>query len=149
MIIFEFFNTHINYLPQISLINMILKWHYINMFENFDIFLVVWHGFWLVWLWSYPLRFEVPHHSHFTTFFPIRNALPSKRFHGWQCILFHFPSQVSLINILKLESGLRNLKGSRPPFSSFSLNASSKFPKFPCLLVLQSIFFNLILLHPL
>jgi hypothetical protein len=38
-------------LLQISLMNMTLKWHYINMFENFDKFSVVWHGFWLVWMW--------------------------------------------------------------------------------------------------
>jgi hypothetical protein len=69
--------------------------------------------------------------------------------HGWQCILFHFPSQVSLFNILKLGSGVRNLKRLRPPFSSFSFNAFSKFPKFSYLLVLQSMFFNLIFPHPL
>jgi hypothetical protein len=34
----EFFNTHINHLTQISLINMTLKWHYINMFDRIDSF---------------------------------------------------------------------------------------------------------------
>jgi hypothetical protein len=29
-----------NHLAQISLINMTLKWHYINMFEKFDSFFV-------------------------------------------------------------------------------------------------------------
>jgi hypothetical protein len=33
---------------------MTLKWHYISMFENFDNFLVVWHGCWFDWLWSRP-----------------------------------------------------------------------------------------------
>jgi hypothetical protein len=35
---FEFFNTCINHLGQISLIIMILKWHYTNMFEKIDNF---------------------------------------------------------------------------------------------------------------
>jgi hypothetical protein len=33
---------------------MTLKWHYIYMFNKINSFLVVWHGFWLVWLWSHP-----------------------------------------------------------------------------------------------
>jgi hypothetical protein len=40
--------SHFNHLAQIFLINMALKWHYINMFEKFDSFLDVWHGFWFV-----------------------------------------------------------------------------------------------------
>jgi len=44
-----------NHLTQISLINMILKWHYINMLEKIDSFSVVKHGFCLIWLWSHPL----------------------------------------------------------------------------------------------
>ncbi len=48
---FKLFNIHIT---QIYLINMTLKWHYISMFENFDNFLVVWHGCWFDWLWSRP-----------------------------------------------------------------------------------------------
>jgi hypothetical protein len=44
----EFYDTHINHLTQISLINMTLKWRYVNMFEKIDKFLVVKHGFWLV-----------------------------------------------------------------------------------------------------
>jgi len=34
-------NIYINHLAKISLINMTLKWHYINMFNKIDIFLVV------------------------------------------------------------------------------------------------------------
>jgi hypothetical protein len=49
----ELYNTHINHLTQISLINMTLKWRYVNMFEKIDSSLVVKHGFWLVWLWSH------------------------------------------------------------------------------------------------
>jgi hypothetical protein len=41
MIFLEFFNIHINHLSQISLINMTLKWHYINLFEKIDNFLIV------------------------------------------------------------------------------------------------------------
>jgi hypothetical protein len=78
----EFFNTFINHITQISLINITLKWHYINLFEIIDSFLVVWHGFWLIWLWFYLLKVVVPRHSHFTRFFPIPNALPSGRLHG-------------------------------------------------------------------
>jgi hypothetical protein len=44
MIFFEFFNTHINHLAKISLINMTLKWPYINMFETLDNFSVVQHN---------------------------------------------------------------------------------------------------------
>jgi len=31
-------NTHINHLVQVFLINMTLKWHYINMFDKIDSF---------------------------------------------------------------------------------------------------------------
>jgi hypothetical protein len=33
------------------LINMTLKWHYINMFEKIDSSTIVQHGFWFIWLW--------------------------------------------------------------------------------------------------
>jgi hypothetical protein len=50
-----FHPIHINHLAKISLINMTLKWHYINMFEKIHNFWLVRHGFWLVWLWSHPI----------------------------------------------------------------------------------------------
>ncbi len=37
-IYFKFLNIHINHLAQISLINITLKWHYINMFDKLDKF---------------------------------------------------------------------------------------------------------------
>jgi hypothetical protein len=40
-----FLNININHLAQNSLINMTLKWHYINMCDKIDSFLVVQHGF--------------------------------------------------------------------------------------------------------
>ncbi len=49
-----FHPTHINHLAIFFLINMTLKWHYINMFEKIHNFLLVQHGFWLIWLWSHP-----------------------------------------------------------------------------------------------
>jgi hypothetical protein len=48
---FEFFNTHIYHLTQISLINMTLKWRYINICDKIDNFSIIWHNFWLIWLW--------------------------------------------------------------------------------------------------
>lgn len=44
----EKLNTHIYHLAQFFFINMTLKWHNINTFENFDKFSVIRHGFWLV-----------------------------------------------------------------------------------------------------
>ncbi len=48
MVLKKIFNTHINHLAQITLINVTFKWHYINMFDKDNSFLVVQHGFWLV-----------------------------------------------------------------------------------------------------
>jgi hypothetical protein len=52
----QFFNTHINHLAQISLINMTLKWHYINMFDKINSFPTIQHGFWFIWMWLHPSK---------------------------------------------------------------------------------------------
>jgi len=41
MILKKLFNIHMDHLTQFSLMNMTLKWHYINMFEKIDGFLVL------------------------------------------------------------------------------------------------------------
>jgi hypothetical protein len=35
------------------LIYVTLKWHHINIFDKIDSFVVIQHGFWLIWLWSH------------------------------------------------------------------------------------------------
>ncbi len=63
LIFWKFFHIHINHLAQISLINMTLKWHCINIFEKINNFSIVQHGFWFVWLWLHPIAQTTIRHS--------------------------------------------------------------------------------------
>jgi hypothetical protein len=107
MIFFEIFGNHINHLVQISLINMTLKWHYINTSEKIDNFFIIWHGFWLVWLWLHPMGestlWWLPLSCH--------NVLVSRGVHVWVyltssfwknfTIFFHVMLEYNLCKILK------------------------------------------------
>jgi hypothetical protein len=58
--IFEFLNTSISHLTQLTLVNIIIKCQNKTYVKKFMIFITIWHGFWLLWtclyVWS-PLSY--------------------------------------------------------------------------------------------
>ncbi len=46
---FEFVNTYISHLTQLKLVNIILKCQNKTYAKKIIIFMIIWHGFWLLW----------------------------------------------------------------------------------------------------